>query len=93
MSRARRVPRLTAIALVLFAALFSLVRAAAHPSGQPEAGPSARPAVAPWLTEWLTPDVDISECGTSVQSGRVEEVLQAGDLLVEEALLLEVGCC
>jgi hypothetical protein len=44
MSRARRVPRLTAIALVLFAVLFSLVRAAAHPSGQPEAGPSARPA-------------------------------------------------
>jgi hypothetical protein len=50
-------------------------------------------AVASWPTEWLTPDVDTSECGKSVKSGRAEEILQAGDLLVEEALLMEVGCC
>jgi hypothetical protein len=41
---------------------------------------------------WLTPDVNTSEC-RHPSSGRAEEVLQAGDLLVEEALLLEVGCC
>lgn len=44
MFRTRRVPRTTAIALVLFAVLFSLARVAAQPSRQAEAGPSARPA-------------------------------------------------
>jgi TrbL/VirB6 plasmid conjugal transfer protein len=44
MFRARRVRRTTAIALVLFAVLFSLVRAASQPSREPAAAASARPA-------------------------------------------------
>jgi hypothetical protein len=44
MFRLRRVPRTTAITLVLFAVLFSLVQAAAQPSRQPGNDTSARPA-------------------------------------------------